>query len=193
VAPRYPQFLAGRSGRLVPMRGHILRSPGRGLSAERDLADGWKHLQVHLNVSISIIFRLGEAVLAKFRDIVLVLSGIAILDGCAHVWVAGFSNKSEPIEDVHIQYGATDVKLGRLMPRTQAGWGAFDHIPEQAAVSWQMDSGAYAEHKVNIARSVPRDFRGTIYFRIWPDNTVDVVPVTQKEERKGSAGPSTWK
>jgi hypothetical protein len=32
--PRWRGWLAGRSGLLLPMRGHILRSPGRSLGAE---------------------------------------------------------------------------------------------------------------------------------------------------------------
>ena len=114
--------------------------------------------------------------------------------GCESRPAAGLYNNSGKTLIGSVKQGHTPVihrsLLGPGLWKVNSPWPK--QVPETAIVSWQEGDGQQFERDVPVRSLVPRFFNGTVWFKIEPDRSVAVVPVSRDEANEGTAGPDTW-
>ena len=130
---------------------------------------------------------------------VLVVLLVALLSpltvGCQSRPAAGLYNNSGRIVIGSVVQGGTPVVHRSLLApgawKVNSPWP--DSVAQTATVSWQEGNGDRFDREVPVRSVVPGSFSGTVWFKIDPDRSVAVVPVTRGAANRGDDGPDKWK
>ena len=115
--------------------------------------------------------------------------------GCQSRPAAGIYNNSGRIVIGGVdQDGTAVVHRSLLAPgawKVNSPWP--QSVGETATVSWQEGNGERFDREVAVRDVVPGSFNGTVWFKIEPDRSVEVVPVSKGAANRGEDGPDKWK
>ena len=121
------------------------------------------------------------------------ISIVPFVVGCESRPAAGLYNSSDKTLIGAVHQGHTPVVhrslLGPGLWKVDSPW----RVPETATVSWQEGDGQRFEREVPVRSVVPKSFDGTVWFKIEPNRSVAVVPVSRRDANEGIAGPDAWK
>lgn len=115
--------------------------------------------------------------------------------GCQSRPAAGIYNNSGRIVIGGVDQGGTPVVHRSLL--APGAWKVNSPWPQSVAptatVSWQEGNGERFDREVAVRSVVPGSFDGTVWFKIEPDRSVSVVPVTKGAANRREDGPDKWK
>jgi hypothetical protein len=126
---------------------------------------------------------------------VLFILVAALIAGCSSRPAAGLYNNSGRRIIGTVQQGNTPIVHRSLLApgewKIDSPWPTG--IGAMATVSWQEGEGQEFSRDVPLKDVVPAFFNGTVWFKVEPDRTVVVVPVSRGDANKGTAGPDAWR
>ena len=131
--------------------------------------------------------------MSRFAPLLL-LCVTTLLVGCASRPAAGLYNNTGRRIIGAVQQGQTLIVHRSLLSpgewKVNSPWPT--EVGERATVSWQEEEQQYSR-EVAIGNAVSNSFNGTVWFKVEPDRSVLVIPVTRNDANQGTAGPDRWK
>lgn len=135
--------------------------------------------------------------------IVLTFAALAIAAGCVShsrderdeypTSIATYNERDDEIWIEEFWYADHNWTGGIHRPGIWSDSGPiFPPYPDTARFRW-FDSEKREHVQTVKFEPPPGDFRGTIYFRFQPDNSIKVSIVTHKERREATDGPYAWR
>jgi hypothetical protein len=104
-----------------------------------------------------------------------------------HPYDVSLINRSgQDLDRAGVMMGKTDVGVGILPDTKEKGHSQYPYaIPAKADVSFRTSDGLKHEVIVELAKLVPADFDGKLYFIIKPDLSMEVKAITTERYKAG--------